>query len=219
MERFMPNVLLYPIRLKKALMTRNVVFMQNGYIKTKTTLIKMKIQDNGPDKDRLNLVFFGDEFTAAEEAKFNSSIQTKLAYLNTLEPLKSNLYKVNAYSFFNPSQDSGINHPNLLGAGCYGQPQLLVNTYFGCSFDSIVSGSTRLHRAIAPASTAFVKAEMVKMLPQALNKINFLPIIICNTEFEGGLEYGDVSMCTLSPYSNGTLAHELLGHTIGGVGD
>lgn len=178
----------------------------------------VKILDNGPDKDRVNLIVFAEGFTVGQETEFNAAVKSKIDYFFSVEPCKSEKYKFNVYSVFTPSQTSGINHPALLGPGCYGQPAYAANTYFGCSFDSIV-GSSRIHRAIAPKSDQFVKDEIVRLFPLAAGKNNYLPIIICNTKDEGGLCSGSTSICTLSPYGNDTLIHECAGHSIGGLND
>jgi len=178
----------------------------------------MKILDNGPDKDRVVLVFFADGFTAVRESAFYEYCRQKINYAMSLEPMKSIAYKYNAYAFFNPSQDAGINHPNLLGSGCYGQPALSVNTYFGCSFDSMINGQ-RIHRVISPKDTGLVYAEMSKQLPASTAKNNYLPVILCDSQFEGGQAIGSMGVFTLSPNSNNTFIHETFGHALAGLGD
>lgn len=169
-----------------------------------------KLIDNGADANHLNLVFMAEGYQASEEAKFNTDVQAKVTAFFADPVLKAQAYKINVYSVFLASQDSGITNPKAYGS----QPVIAANTYFGVSF-----WAYGIQREIAPKSPGFVLTTMEANVPGS-SRGNFIPILLCNSPYYGGSEIGSIACCTTEESdSNEVLIHELAGHVIGGVGD
>ena len=84
-----------------------------------------QILDNGPRSNRINIVFLGDGYTAAEEAKFSSDINSILNHLLGKAPFGEYSAYLNAFAIYVESNESGADHPSL---GVY------KDTYFDGTF-------------------------------------------------------------------------------------
>lgn len=170
-----------------------------------------KIKDSGHgDKDCVNLVFLAEGYIASQQAQFDADCAAKVAYFFADPMVKVDAFKFNVYSVFLASNQSGITNPTAIT----GQPELHVDTYFKCSF-----WSYGIQREVAPKSAAFVLQTMEVNIPASNNKINYLPILLCNTPYYMGAEVGSIATCSLHEQGGEVLLHEEAGHVIAAVGD
>src|SRR5699024_10045156 len=66
------------------------------------------LQETGPAEDRLNLIIFGDGYTADEMDKFREDVDRNQNVQWSVEPFRSYRNYFNVYMVETPSKDSGI---------------------------------------------------------------------------------------------------------------
>jgi len=180
---------------------------------------------SGPTSNRQNIVFMGDGFQSSQQTIFkNKAIEVKDTILgyNTISIYDS---LINVFAIEVISTDTGIIKP-IGGSECTypsGQAGLTPNTYFKCTFNAF-----NICRYIEPptySSTSpgslnpAVPNVMAASLPFYINGANnFSPVIICNTKYYGGGEFGATATCTMNILSDNVVVHEL-GHSLFGLGD
>jgi len=70
------------------------------------------IADNGPAKEKLDIVILGDGYTAQEMEKFRGDASRLAGVLLSAEPFKSRSSDINIRSVETPSEESGVNKPH-----------------------------------------------------------------------------------------------------------
>ncbi|TYZ65921.1 hypothetical protein PybrP1_004262 [[Pythium] brassicae (nom. inval.)] len=159
-------------------------------------IIKM-IVNSGDPKNRIDIVFMGDGYTAAEESKFFADMERLTNDMFTGETFAQYLPLFNVWAVLQPSAESGI--------GVDGTPK---DTTFGLYRDG-----TEL-RAVFTSKPAEARrlCELV-----GANACDF-PSLIGNDDFYGGLG-GEFVISTRSPTSGTVVLRHEMGHNFGDVGD
>ncbi len=163
---------------------------------------------NGPDGDRIIIVFVAEAYPEARLPKFLNDATAVLSKLMATQPYKEYASYFNAYALSVASQDSGADHPHL---GIY------RNTFFNSTYDSY--GTQRLV-TIPPNDFdgEWMHGEgRVDSLLQALKPEYDLVIVIVNDGEYGG-SGGSVAVISTHASSPDIGVHEL-GHSFGWLGD
>ncbi|MEI7669809.1 MAG: M64 family metallopeptidase, partial [Pseudomonadota bacterium] len=96
------------------------------------------ILNNGPKANRINLVFLGDGYTAAQQTQFITDVNTVMTRFFQTSPFDKYKPFFNVYAVKVISAESGAKHPNT-AADCANTfpsvPALTANTFFGATFD------------------------------------------------------------------------------------
>ena len=105
-----------------------------------------KIVDNGPNRDRWNLVILGDGYAVAELAKYHSDVQQFVLTLRATSPFDKLWPAINVHRVDVVSTDSGADDPVDCpdGAGSGARPL----TFFDASFCSVAPGGVRISRLL-----------------------------------------------------------------------
>ncbi|TYZ67323.1 hypothetical protein PybrP1_008066 [[Pythium] brassicae (nom. inval.)] len=159
-------------------------------------IIKM-IVNSGDPKNRIDIVFMGDGYTAAEESKFFADMERLTSDMFTGETFTQYLPLFNVWAVLQPSAESGI--------GVDGTPK---DTAFGLYRDG-----TEL-RGVYTSKPS--EARRVCDLVGA-NACDF-PSLIGNDDFYGGLG-GEFVISTRSPTSGTIVLRHEMGHSFGDVGE
>lgn len=163
---------------------------------------------NGPVAERINLVFLGDGYTAGEQTKFIADVKDILVEMFSQSPFKAYKSYFNAYAVKVISAESGANHPqNTADSDCAGVPQMVVNNYFGSTFDY-----NGIHRLLYPADLSKVVNVLIANFP--LYDQGF---IVVNTPYYGGAG-GTFATCSVHPNGKDVAMHEI-GHSFAGLAD
>jgi hypothetical protein len=162
-----------------------------------------KIQDNGPDTARFNIVIMGDGFTAAEMATYETRAQQVVTAFNAEATYgacggAANFYRVNI-----ESDESGSDKP----AACY-TPAVLRDTYLDTHY---CSGGTQ--RCIWSTNVGLVQATATA----ATANWHYV-IVLVNDSEHGGCAGGGLTFNATGPGFQTTVMHEV-GHALGGLGD
>ncbi|RYY98007.1 MAG: hypothetical protein EOO11_09315 [Chitinophagaceae bacterium] len=161
---------------------------------------------SGPGANRVQLVYLGDGYTAAELPLYLANVQTiNDAFFNT-SPFKEYKAYFNAYAVRVPSGASGARHAGGL-ADCGGQPAAAPLNYFGSRFD--VGG---IHRLVVPDSGAKVQSVLAANYP-SYNQV----VLLVNSAFYGG-SGGAWATATTNAASAEIAIHEI-GHSFAGLAD
>lgn len=89
-----------------------------------------KSAENGDSHVKVDVAILGEGYTAVEEAKFKSDLETFTKILFTPEPYASQKDKFNVYGVFKPSEESGVDEPTHLS---------YKNTTLNATFNSLGS--------------------------------------------------------------------------------
>lgn len=165
---------------------------------------------NGPVSEQINLVFMGDGYTAAEQAKFITDVNKILDALFAQSPFKEYKSYFNAYAIKVISAESGANHPQNSTDGdgaCNAQAVKTVDNYFGSTFDYL-----QIHRLLYPTNLTRVVNTLAANFP-----LYDQAFIAVNTPYYGG---AGGSFATCSDHSAGreVAIHEI-GHSFAGLAD
>ncbi len=152
------------------------------------------IVDSGPAANRIDLVFMGDGYTAAEKEKFFADIQRLVNDMFVGKTFTSYLPVFNVHAVFRPSNSSGIGK---------GSP---IDTAYGLYRE----GETL--RAIFPSKQSAIR-ESCRRAPGC-----DYPVVIANDPYYGGLG-GEFAISTSSPTSGTVVLRHELGHNFGRVGE
>jgi hypothetical protein len=87
-----------------------------------------ELQKTGDPKDRLDLVFLAEGYTASEEDKFRSDAQRMTKYMFEHEPFRRHRSQFNVSALFRPSSESGVDEPDQ---------RRYRNTALGASFNTL----------------------------------------------------------------------------------
>ena len=71
----------------------------------------LKVVDNGPARNHVDLVFIPEGYTAAEKEKFNNDVRRMCGYLFAESPFRENQQKFNVTAVWAPSDESGTDVP------------------------------------------------------------------------------------------------------------
>lgn len=158
------------------------------------------IKESGDKDKRINLVFMGDGYTAAELDKFITDATSFTNSLFTQSPFDSYIDYFNVYAIKVISNESGTDHPGT--ATDVTEPKIPitdVDTYFNTSFDT-----SNIHRLLYTFSSSIIYNVLADHVPEYDQ-----PIIIVNSP-----EYGGAG----GPYatsSTGKDADEIVIHELG----
>ncbi|UCE25416.1 MAG: hypothetical protein JSU74_05050, partial [Candidatus Zixiibacteriota bacterium] len=168
-----------------------------------TVVSTTKIQDNGPDNTKFNIVIMGDGYLSSELPTFETQAQAVVTAFNNQIVYGSCGSAVNFYRVNIASDESGVDKPSP----CY-SPAVLVDTYLDCYY--CASGT---QRCIWSANTALVSATAAS----ATIHWNFVVVLVNDTEYGGCAGSSLTFNSTGSGFEN-IVMHEL-GHALGGLGD
>lgn len=152
------------------------------------------LHENGPSSNRIDLVFMGDGYTAAEKDKFFADARRLTKDLFEGRTFRSYLPVFNVHAVFRPSNQSGIgkNSPKDTAYGLYREGNTL--------------------RAIFATHTD-VARRSCKLAPGC-----DYPILVANDPYYGGLG-GEFAITTSSETSGIKVLRHELGHNFGKVGE
>lgn len=174
------------------------------------------LQVTGPAKDRLNLIIFGDGYTASEMDKFLQDVDRNLNVQWSVEPFRSYRYYFNVYMVLTPSKDSGIScDPD---DGNVRRDTVFKLQYASnCPADKLARGVT-YGSGGDQARTNILTNYVAPELGIPANAQNIQTLAIANTNTYGGI--GGVHATTTGGSPQGPLVslHEL-GHSLGNLQD
>lgn len=174
------------------------------------------LQVTGPAKDRLNLIIFGDGYTADEMDKFRADVDRNQNVQWSVEPFRSYRNYFNVYMVETPSKDSGISCDPDDG-------NIRRDTVFNlqyaneCPADELARGVT-FGPGGAAARDEIIEKYIAPELGIPANAQNIQTLTIGNTFTYGGI--GGVHATTTGGSPQGPLVslHEL-GHSLGNLAD
>ncbi|DAZ93836.1 TPA: hypothetical protein N0F65_009344 [Lagenidium giganteum] len=160
------------------------------------TVIK-KLVDSGDPKNRIDVVFMGDGYTANEQTKFFDDMARLTHDMFTGDTFAQYLPLFNIWGVFTPSSDSGI--------GVGGRPK---NTPFGLYRDG-----TELRGIYCS------KPDAARRACAAVGQLACdFPSLIANDDYYGGLG-GEFVIGTRSPTTGTIVLRHEMGHNFGRVGE
>lgn len=165
---------------------------------------------NGSIADRINLVFLGDGYTAAEQTKFISDVNEIIDAMFADTPFKQYKPYFNAFAVKVISQESGADHPQNSTDGdgaCLSQPFKEVNNYFGSKFDF-----AGIHRLLYPVNSTAVASVLAVNFP-----LYDQAFIVVNSPYYGGAG-GSFATCSDHEAGREVAIHEI-GHSFAGLAD
>lgn len=167
-----------------------------------------KVVDNGPTADRLDVVFVGDGYTAAELAKFHTDARAKWAEVTAVEPYTTYRNLFNVWTVDAVSRESGVS-----GAPDRGTVRdTALGAYFWC--DDI----ERLLCVDQPKVDSYVAKA-----PEA-----DLVVVLANSAKYGGAGYNEpsatlgyegISTASADNAKSGQVAIHETGHSLGKLAD
>ncbi|KAJ3281536.1 hypothetical protein HK104_011407, partial [Borealophlyctis nickersoniae] len=157
----------------------------------------VKIIDNGPPENRIDVVFMGDGYTLTERDRFFTDIRRLTQDMWTGHTFASVRPLFNIWALFRPSNESGI--------GVGGKPK---DTAFGLYRD----GSEL--RGIYTSKPDAARDACTKLGPYGCD----FPSLIANDEFYGGLG-GEFVIATRSETSGTIVLRHEMGHSFIDVGE
>ncbi len=163
-----------------------------------------KIQDNGPDTQRFNLIIMGDGYQASEISTYENQVQQVVNALNSQLVIGACSGAINIYRVNISSDDSGTDKPTP----CY-TSSTLNDTYL----DTRYCGDGSTQRCIGSTNTALVQATANSATPNW----HFVLVLVNDTE-HGGCRWGNVAYSSTGAGFQNTVVHEL-GHAIGNLAD
>lgn len=154
----------------------------------------------GDSQERLDLLFLGDGYTAAEQGKFEADVETMVDHLLSIEPYAAYADLFNAWRYFQPSAEPGADHPE------WATP-ISRDTTYDCAYDC--GGTDRL--ICCNGSAVHTAAS------QALPGTDGIMVLVNDTTYggSGGSTFGTTYTGNLGPE---VMAHEM-GHSLLGLWD
>lgn len=120
------------------------------------------IFENGPQENRVNLVFLSDGYKAADLTKFVTDVNGVVNKIFSQSPFKEYKPYFNAYAILVPSNESGAKHPQTSpDEDCLEVPKVTsVDNYFGSTFDYL-----NIHRLLYAVNAAKIGSVLADNLP------------------------------------------------------
>jgi hypothetical protein len=169
-----------------------------------------QILNNGPTKNRINIVYLSEGYTISQLPKFSEDAKKYLNYLFTNDPFKEYKRYFNAFSISVVSNDSGSDHPSQ---------NIFRDTYFNSTYDSY--GLERLI-TIPPnnrdSNYNDGMGKVDKLLMDLLPEYDLTLLIVNDPAYGGGASGGFYAIFSLHPSELESSIHEL-GHSFGELGD
>lgn len=160
------------------------------------------VLDNGPASNRLDIVFLGDGYRAADMDKYDRDVRAMSEYLLSTPPLSDyrqmfNIHKVNVIS-----RQSGIDHP---------ERDLFRDTALDLTFN--YGGVSQA--VYVPLESEHKIYQAAALVPQA----DAIVVLANDPQFGGSSgPLHNFTVVTTNPLSKDLLVHEL-GHSLGFLGD
>lgn len=169
-----------------------------------TVVSVTKIQDNGPDNQKFNIIIMGDGYQTAELATFENRAAQVVAAFNSQIAWSPCSNGVNFYRVNISSTDSGVDKP----AACY-SPAVLKDTYLDCEYCG--DGST--DRCIWSSNISLVYSTA----SAATTHWDYVVVLVNDAE-RGGCAGGSLTFNSTGAGFTNIVLHEL-GHAIGDLAD
>ncbi|MEI7802713.1 MAG: M64 family metallopeptidase, partial [Bacteroidota bacterium] len=166
--------------------------------------------NNGNKNNRINLVFLGDGYTAAQQSQFIADVNTIVNKLFITPPFNRYTNFFNVYAVHVASVESGADHPHTAADCSSANPQVpnaTVNTMLGATFD--YGG---IHRLLYCTNTTNINSILQSYAP-FFDKA----LIVVNSPYYGG-SGGTYPTCSVEANSAEIMIHEL-GHSFAALGD
>jgi len=166
------------------------------------------LRTNGPNANRLNLVFLSEGYTNGQTGKFTNDARNVLQQILLTQPYREYTNYLNAFAIFVASAEAGSDHP---------ASNQFRNTYFNSTYDSY--GIARL-LTIPPNDYDGNYANgygKVYALLAALRPDYDIPLLLVNDTVYGG-SGGDVPTASTHASSAEIAIHEI-GHSFANLGD
>ncbi|MCB9681743.1 MAG: hypothetical protein H6733_09750 [Alphaproteobacteria bacterium] len=159
-----------------------------------------QVVGTGPSSERLDLIFLGDGYTAAEAATFEADVDRMVAHVLSIEPYASYADLFNIWRYFHASNESGADHPELT-------PPVYRSTTYGCAYNC--NSTVRL--ICCNSSSLVLDAAM------ALPGAEGIVVLVNDSTYggSGGSTYASSYTGSLGPE---VTAHEM-GHSLLGLWD
>jgi hypothetical protein len=168
----------------------------------------VKILDNGDPDKRINFVYLGDGYTETQQDLFINDSQNALYEQLNTSPYKEYRNFFNAYAIKVLSNESGVDHPTILGnSECSHIPKTTKDTYFNATFDY-----AGIHRLLVPKEITKIYNVLADNIP-FYDQVN----IIVNTPYYGG-SGGIFATASTHDSSNQIMIHEI-GHSFVDLSD
>ncbi len=165
------------------------------------------VMKNGTIAERINLVFMGDGYTAGEQEKFITDVNDILNGMFSQSPFKEYKNYFNAYAIKVISLESGANHPKNTSDSDCTTPVVVVNNYFGSTFDY-----QGIHRLLYPTNLSKVINVLSANFP-----LYDQAFVAVNSPYYGGAG-GFVATCSDNVNGVDVAIHEI-GHSFAGLAD
>lgn len=157
-----------------------------------------KIQETGPDSQRLVFVVMGDGYTASEMGKFAQDVQSFFTGFFNLPPWDTLKNAANIYRVDVTSQQSGADHPER-------QPAVYVNTVLNATYNC--SGIQRL---------ICVNTSTASQIANSVATANVVIVLVNDPEYGGS--GGSIAVSSTHSAGPEILAHEV-GHSFARLAD
>ena len=180
-----------------------LVYAVFGDVGDGTVVATVKVQDNGPDNLKYNIVIMGDGYQNAELPTYRNQVTTFINAFNTAFGYGPCNNSVNFYRVDISSTDSGVDKPSP----CY-TPAINRATYLDTKY---CSGGTQ--RCIGTSNFPLVQATATA----ATANWDFVVVLVNDTE-HGGCAWGDITFNSTGAGFENIVLHEL-GHAIGDLAD
>lgn len=177
-------------------------------IKSQTVAGVDTLWKSGPINKRINLVFMGDGYTAAQIPLFLSDVTSTYTYLLNTSPFNNYKNYFNVFAIKCESPQSGVSHP---GTGTdVTEPVIPVSAVansFNTRFDNYGT-----HRLIYSMNSSAVYATLSSHFP------NYDQVVILGNSPEYGGAGGAYAVSSTHSSSKEIVAHEM-GHSFAGLAD
>jgi len=174
------------------------------------------LQETGPADERLNLIIFGDGYTADEMDKFHEDVDRNQNVQWSVEPFRSYRNYFNVYMVETPSVDSGIScDPD--------DENTRRDTFFNLEFDRNCPADELERRIMYGSGGSETRSEILSeyvtpVLGISADAQNIQTLILANTTTYGGIGGTHATTSGGSPQGPLVSLHEL-GHSLGSLDD
>jgi hypothetical protein len=170
---------------------------------------KQTIFKNGPDEQRINLVFLPDGYLSSDMTKFVSDVNSVVNEIFGQSPFKEYKPYFNAYAILVPSNQAGARHPRTTSDNdCAPVPEMnSVDNYFGSTFDF-----GNIHRLLVPVNVANIGSVLADNFP-----LYDQVFVLVNSPYYGG-SGGAIATASNNESSSEVAIHEI-GHSFAELSD